>query len=724
MECIGNSRRRGESYEASSSGESKNWGAPYKERLLTSEQLANGIDIQRKRYPALSLGKVCVALGYLSSDDLSRLIAKHHRRIPLGELIIHLGLISIDQLKETLELQQKQRPRKRLGTLMIEKGLIDESTLIRVLYEQAHAGDLNEERRLGKFEPLVTAGYLTENELDAALKRAQLQQLLVETILMERYRLTKQQLGAALSAFYGCSFMEYDVLRIPPREHVQEISSTYLKANHWIPLQVAEASVTVLIDDPHSTGKIQDIQRLFPAKAIELVVGMKDDILKYITGAYEQPQLTTTRESFDSLMGQLNDQDLFEASQAREEQLIHENDSGIVRLVHRIIVEARNQGVSDIHIEPAGSDDETTIRFRVDGHCFDYLQVPAGYRRALVSRIKIMANLDIAERRKPQDGKITFKQSDQFVELRVATIPTAGLNNEDVVMRLLTTEKPKSVDQLNMTGRNLSEFQALLRKPYGLILCVGPTGSGKTTTLHSALRLINTRERKIWTAEDPVEITQRGLRQVQVHPKIGFNFAAAMRAFLRADPDVIMVGEIRDEETAQIAVEASLTGHLVMSTLHTNSAAETVTRLLEMGIDSFNFADSLLGVLAQRLARTLCSACKESYHPTKEEFEALSHAFGESEFTKMGFIYDNHVRVYRARGCTSCRDTGYKGRIALHELLVVTDELKRLIHSRATAATLLQKALSEGMTTLMQDGVLKVLAGWTDYNQVKAVAMR
>jgi type II secretory ATPase GspE/PulE/Tfp pilus assembly ATPase PilB-like protein len=695
-----------------------------KEGLLTAEQLAKSLEIQKQQYPALPLGRVCVALGYLSSEDLNRVLAKHYRRIPIGELVVHLGLISMDQLSEMLQLQQKQRPRKKLGIMMIEKGLIDRATLIRVLYEQAQASHLNQKRTLGKFEPLVVAGYLTDNELDAALKRAQLQQLPVEKILMERYRLPRQELGAALTAFYGCPFTEYDAMRIPPRDHVQDISPVYLKANHWIPLQVSEQSVTVLIDDPQATGKIQDIRRLFPGKVIEPMVGMQDDILKYISRAYEQSQPTTNRESVDSLVGELNDQDVPEISQASEEQLIHENDSAIVRLVHRIIMDACKQGVSDIHIEPAGSDDETAIRFRVDGRCFDYLQVPAGYRRALVSRIKIMARLDIAERRKPQDGKITFKQSNRSFELRVATIPTAGLNNEDVVMRLLTTEKPKSLDQLNMTARNLTEFQALLRKPYGLILCVGPTGSGKTTTLHSALSMINTRDRKIWTAEDPVEITQPGLRQVQVHPKIGFNFAAAMRAFLRADPDVIMVGEIRDEETAEIAVEASLTGHLVLSTLHTNSATETVTRLLEMGIDPFNFADSLLGVLAQRLARTLCSDCKEPYHPTEEEFEVLAQAFGESEFAQAGFTYDDHFRLYRGRGCASCRDTGYKGRIALHELLIVTDELKRLIHSRATAATLLQSGFMNGMTTLMQDGMLKALQGWTDYNQVKAVAMR
>jgi type II secretory ATPase GspE/PulE/Tfp pilus assembly ATPase PilB-like protein len=695
-----------------------------KEGLLTREQLAQSLEIQKKQYPTLPLGKVCVALGYLSSDELSRVLAKHHRRIPIGELLVHLGLITTDQLKDTLELQQRQHPKRKLGAVMITKGLIDEATLIRVLYSQLQSNHSSEKNAVKKFEPLVIAGRLTDQELEAAFKRAQLQQLPVERVLMERYQLTKRELGAALSAFYRCPFMEYDPARVPPREHVQDISPAYLKANYWIPLQVNDDSITVLIDDPHASGKIQDIRRLFPGRVIERVVGMQDDILNYISRLYEQPPAPVAGESADSIVGQLEYQDAADSPEPKEEQLLHENDNTIVRLVNQIIMEACKQGASDIHVEPAGSERETKIRFRVDGRCFEYLQVPAAYRRALVSRIKIMAGLDIAERRKPQDGKIKFKQADRAFELRVATIPTAGLSNEDVVLRLLMTERTKPLDQLHMLPRNLREFQTLLQNPHGLILCVGPTGSGKTTTLHSALSMINTPERKIWTAEDPVEITQPGLRQVQVQPKIGFNFAAAMRAFLRADPDVIMVGEIRDEETAQMAVESSLTGHLVMTTLHTNSAAETVARLLEMGIDPFNFADSLLGVLAQRLARTLCQECKEAYHPGTEEFEVLAHAFGEKEFALAGFDYNEQFRLYRGRGCASCRDTGYKGRIALHELLIVTSRIKQLIHTRATAATLLDAARAEGMTTLMQDGVFKILRGWTDYNQVKAVAMR
>src|SRR5258705_4304496 len=337
-----------------------------------------------------------------------------------------------------------------------------------------------------------------------------------------------------------------------------------------------------------------------------------------------------------------------------------------------------------MHMEPQGSKRETRIRSRVDGRCFEYLQVQAVYRRALVSRLKIMAGLDIAERRKPQDGKIKFQIGERTIELRAATIPTSGVGNEDIVLRILAAEELIHLDKLKMTPRNLRQFRELLAKPYGLILCAGPTGSGKTTTLHSALGAINTPDRKIWTAEDPVEITQRGLRQVQVNPKIGFNFAAAIRAFLRADPDVIMVGEIRDHETAEVAIEASLTGHLVLSTLHTNSAVETVSRLLEMGIDPFNFADSLLGVLAQRLARTLCRECRESYHPAKEEYDALAYGFSEEAFAGLKISYDDRFTLYRGKGCPSCRDTGYKGRIAFREVLLLRRQIKQLIKARST----------------------------------------
>ena len=386
-------------------------------------------------------------------------------------------------------------------------------------------------------------------------------------------------------------------------------------------------------------------------------------------------------------------------------------------------MDAYKARASDIHIEPYGAQKDTVIRYRIDGGCAEYQKVPGAYRRAIVARIKIMAQLDIAERRKPQDGKFKFKVSDREIELRVATIPTAN-QNEDVVMRLLSSSELIALDKIDMAPRNLREIKKLAEKPYGLILCVGPTGSGKTTTLHSLLGHINKPERKIWTAEDPVEITQYGLRQVQVMPKIGFDFAAAMRAFLRADPDVIMVGEMRDEETASTGIEASLTGHLVFSTLHTNSAVETVIRLLDMGCDSFNFADALLGIMGQRLVKRICRDCRAEYHPERAEYDELAEAFGEESFAKLNLKYDESFVLYRGKGCVSCAKTGYRGRAGIHELLIATDEMKRLIQTKARVAEMVVQAKAEGMTTLVQDGVLKALGGLTDFRQVKAVAIK
>jgi type II secretory ATPase GspE/PulE/Tfp pilus assembly ATPase PilB-like protein len=277
---------------------------------------------------------------------------------------------------------------------------------------------------------------------------------------------------------------------------------------------------------------------------------------------------------------------------------------------------------------------------------------------------------------------------------------------------------------MGFSDSNLSRFKEILQKPYGICLVVGPTGSGKTTTLHSALGFINTEDMKIWTAEDPVEITQRGLRQVQVQPKIDFTFAAAMRSFLRADPDVIMVGEMRDHETAAIGIEASLTGHLVFSTLHTNSAPETITRLLDMNIDPFNFADALLGIMAQRLIRTLCPKCRDGYHPSPEEFEELIEMYGHEWFPQLGVKYSDDFTLYRPKGCPACNNTGYKGRMGVHELLVGTDDLKRAVQRRAPIDELRHLAMQQGMRTLLQDALEKAIKGVTDVKQARAIAVK
>ena len=425
--------------------------------------------------------------------------------------------------------------------------------------------------------------------------------------------------------------------------------------------------------------------------------------------------------SIEDILGKL--EGLEEEEEDEEVERVSEEDGVIVQLVNKMIIDAHSRNASDIHVEPRPGKQNAVIRFRIDGACQLYQTIPYTFKRAIVSRIKIMSDLDISERRLPQDGKIKFKKYAPLdIELRVATIPTAG-GVEDVVLRLLASGEPIPLEKMGMRERDYKAFIDMITKPYGIVLVVGPTGSGKTTTLHAALKYINKPEVKIWTAEDPVEITQEGLRQVQVQPKIGFDFARAMRAFLRADPDVIMVGEMRDHETVATAIEASLTGHLVFSTLHTNSAPETITRLLDMGMDPFNFADAILGILAQRLVRTLCKDCKEKYHPTQEEFDTLRREY-DGDFDALGFEYNSDLVLYRAKGCAKCGNTGYRGRVAIHELLVGTDEMKSLIQNRAKMEELRRQAIKDGMITLMQDGIRKVLLGYTDLIQVRKVCIK
>jgi type II secretory ATPase GspE/PulE/Tfp pilus assembly ATPase PilB-like protein len=385
---------------------------------------------------------------------------------------------------------------------------------------------------------------------------------------------------------------------------------------------------------------------------------------------------------------------------------------------------------------------KTGIRFRIDGSLQPYIEVPAHFRQAMVTRLKIMCDLDISERRKPQDGKIKFKKYGPIdIELRVATIPSAG-GVEDVVMRILAAGEPIPLEKLGLTPHNKERVIKTIEKPYGLFYVCGPTGSGKTTTLHSILKHLNTPDTKIWTAEDPVEITQKGLRQVQINKKAGIDFALVMRAFLRADPDIIMVGESRDKETVSMGVEASLTGHLVFSTLHTNSAPESITRLLDMGMDPFNFADALLGILAQRLAKKLC-ACKEVYVPDAQELRQFATEYAEElrhsakwtadyngEMTKLLTAWqtqygeNGQIKFYRHAGCDKCNQTGYKGRVGLHELLIADDGIKKLIQERARVAEIFAASVEGGMRTLKMDGMEKVMMGLTDLKMVRSVCIK
>ena len=579
---------------------------------------------------------------------------------------------------------------------------------------------LGAQRRGTKFDYLIAQGLLSQDEVNQAIGVARQRSTDVETILLEQFRVPKVELGTSLAQFYRVPFVEFDARVIPPPDLMKDLKLEFLKRNVWLPIRREDNAVLVLIDNPQDLQRVDAIHQLLRGQQIKLAVGLRKDINTFLAAAGGELH---SRDSIGNIISDLGN----EAAVEREELAgadIDENDSAVIRLANQIIIDAFKSRASDIHVEPYGPQKDTMIRLRVDGQCREYQRIPGAYRRALAARLKIMAQLDIAERRKPQDGKIKFRLPDgRDIELRVATLPTQG-GNEDVVMRVLAATEPIPLDKLGMTDRNLTEIRSASEKPYGLILVVGPTGSGKTTTLHSVLAHINRPERKIWTAEDPVEITQYGLRQVQVQPKIGFTFAAAMRSFLRADPDVIMVGEMRDEETAATGIEASLTGHLVFSTLHTNSAVETVVRLLDMGLDPFNFADALLTVVAQRLVRRICTDCREEYHPDQAEFDELVHAYGADEFAKLGVKYDDDFVLFRGKGCASCDSSGYRGRAGIHELLVATDAMKKLIQSKARVAEMVKVAKEEGMTTLVQDGILKALDGLTDLKQIKAVAIK
>ncbi len=695
------------------------------EGLITADQVDLVLALQKTRHPTPPFGELCVELGFLTPTTLGKILSKHHERVPLGEILVHLGLISTEQIQVALESQRKTK--KRLGTILVEQCLLATDALVNALYQQAQLA----KQHLKRQEAMPLIPRISTQELAAAAAAAREQRRPLATVLMEQFRLNKQEAGWALSTHYKCPFVAYNQhVKLAP-SLLQNINLNYLKTNYWLPLRAEEEWVEILTDDPHSFTKLRDIKHLFPGKQIRWAVGLREDILKFVSklvvvgNEQENPSLLSS-ESLSSSpppSDTLSHEMLSAAEEERDEIFVDENDSNVVRIVNQILTEAINSGASDIHIEPYGRGSGSLVRFRVDGVCHEGLRIPAEYHRSLVSRLKILARLDIAERRKPQDGKLKFRHSEQEVELRMVTLPTAT-REEDVVLRVLVSTGHWPLQKLSMTQRNFQELIRVLEKPYGMLLCTGPTGSGKTTTLHAALGHLNTPGKKIWTAEDPIEITQPGLRQVQIMPKIGLTFAATMRSFLRADPDIIMVGEIRDQETAEVTTEASLTGHLVLSTLHTNNAPETITRLLDMGIDPFTFADALLGVLAQRLARTICQHCKERYHPTKEEYETLAHGYGENAFVQLGIPYNDLFTLYRGKGCSVCRNTGYRGRMGLHEFLVVTAEIRDLIHGRAPVVEVRKVAQAQGMTTLVQDGILKVLSGLTDYTQVRAVAMR
>ncbi|MBF0099596.1 MAG: GspE/PulE family protein [Desulfobacterales bacterium] len=572
------------------------------------------------------------------------------------------------------------------------------------------------------FHYLIQKKLITQEKLEELNKKSSQEKVSVAYLLMKEEHLSPEDIGESLERYYQVPFFKYDPNVKLPSTLMKDIKSSYLKNNRWIPIGGDLDKASILIDDPNDPQRIMEIQKILNAQSYDIKVGFPEDILRYLGEDVESIPEKDENVKMDELISKLQDDGNLQGADEEIGDSIssaNANEAAVVTLVNQLIVEATKQKASDIHIEPGKGKDLSKVRMRIDGSCIHKFDIPPSHIRAVIARIKIMSKLDIAERRKPQDGKIAVKYKNQTIELRVATIPT--VNGESAVLRVLASGKPLPFDKLNLSTWNESEIKKLVEHPHGIFLVVGPTGSGKTTTLHAVLGYINTPDRKIWTAEDPVEITQDGLQQVQIQPKIGFTFAAALRSFLRADPDVILIGEMRDQETAHIGVEASLTGHLVFSTLHTNSAPETITRLLDLELDPMNFADALLGILAQRLMRTLCK-CKEKYAPDDQEFKQICHAYGESYFPELK-INPKELTLFKPKGCDICDKSGYKGRTGIHELLVATHEMKQQI-SKATDITKIRElAISQGMRTLIQDGTIKVIKGQTDFIQLRRVAV-
>jgi type II secretory ATPase GspE/PulE/Tfp pilus assembly ATPase PilB-like protein len=575
-----------------------------------------------------------------------------------------------------------------------------------------------------RYDYLLKNKLVTTNQLQEALTICKKIGKSVEFVLTDRFQVNKEEVGKSLSLFYGCPFRNFDPEAHVPGELITKLKKSFLLYYVWVPLSWDQNGVEILVDDPKDLRKTDHIKALMTNQKITLAVGFKEDIDKYIHHFFDPRTEKLSENVFENLDDIIPDISFEEEEEADEDiSGLDESSSQVVKFVDQVLVTAFRNKASDIHIEPSVITRKTSIRFRTDGVCHEYIQVPNAMAPAIISRLKILADLDIAERRRPQDGKITFKRKGiQDFELRMSTMPTAG-RFEDAVLRILTASGTLKLDEIGLNERNLSVMQRIIVRPYGLILCVGPTGSGKTTTLHSALAHINTPSVKIWTAEDPVEITQAGLRQVQVKPKIGLDFAKIMRGFLRLDPDIIMIGEMRDRETAATAIEASLTGHLVLSTLHTNNAPETLTRLLDMGMNPLNIADSFLGVLAQRLVRRLCSECIESYHPDKDEFGYIKTDYGAKAFKDLGVEYTSSFELQRSVGCEKCNGSGYKGRLGIHELIEGTPDIKILIKQQATSQDLAKQAVQDGMTTLKQDGVHKVFDGITDMREIRRVCV-
>ena len=638
----------------------------------------------------------------------------------LGEMLSEQHKDTVDFVQVGLGLQQHLRS-QRIGDYLTASEIISREFLEQVLKDRDQT---HPESQLGQV--LLREEVISKEELDNAVALQQRDRKLpLGEILIEMGVIDRATVNRLLVRKLGIPFV--DPARFDIDQGAVALVERRLAEKHRVmPLFRTADEIVVAMENPTDPVPVQEL-RFGTRLRVVPVMASRESIhaaIKLHYGRHEAARNVKDLAASAPAEGQADKQ---------LEPAVGVSDNALVRIVNQIIQDASERKASDIHIETYQGKENTKVKLRIDGEIEDYLDVPSHFRNAMISRIKIMSNLDISEHRKPQDGKIVFNRfGTANVELRVAIMPTTdGL--EDVVMRVLAAAKPIALDKMGLREPVLAEVKRMAGMPYGLLLICGPTGSGKTTTLHSVLGHINNGKKKIWTAEDPIEITQKGLRQVQVNAKIGLTFAAALRSFLRLDPDVIMVGEMRDPETARTGVEASLTGHLVFSTLHTNSAPESVTRLLDLGMDPFNFADALLGVLAQRLARSLCPDCKKPHKLSEEEIRVLLKEFYEGTPLVPAEVRKRWESSYgdkqgqltlcEAAGCDKCEKRGYRGRVGIHELLVNSRAIKALIQAHARVEDIQKTALAEGMLTLKQDGIEKALQGKTDLVQVRAVAM-
>ncbi|OGQ45951.1 MAG: type II secretion system protein GspE [Deltaproteobacteria bacterium RIFCSPLOWO2_02_FULL_46_8] len=559
-----------------------------------------------------------------------------------------------------------------------------------------------EDRSLGAI--LLETTSLTEEQLEQALTVHREKGIKLGDALVQLKILRSEDILKALSIQLGFPYENRIDTDNIPSDLVSGLPINYAKKNEVLPLRHDGASVVVAVADPTNFYVIDDLRALFNNE-IRPVIASSYEIVNAINIVYNRVTSSGEEaiEELDEGTGEINADfnepvDLLDAT----------DEAPIIRLVNSLMFRAVKQKASDIHVEPF--EKELVIRFRIDGVLYDIMNPPKRAQNAIISRIKIMAGLNIAEKRLPQDGRIRIKIAGKDIDIRVSTIPTAF--GESVVMRLLDKSAVLlDLNSLGLQGRTLEWMNDLITRSHGIILVTGPTGSGKTTTLYAALSKINSKDIKIITIEDPVEYQIAGINQVQVNPKIDLTFAAGLRAFLRQDPDVIMVGEVRDRETAEIAIQASLTGHLVISTLHTNDAPSTVTRLIDMGVEPFLVSSSIIGVIAQRLVRTVCHDCAKKYTPTEEELSRIGLRLEDLKGRQL----------YHAVGCPNCLETGYTGRLAIYEFMLMDDRVRAEVMKGSDASTIRKVAVEEGMTTLMGDAANKVLQGTTTIEEVLRV---